>query len=152
VEADETFFQPVQEAATEWSAATGMSFLVVSVPAGSEWHDGTWRVESEAVAPHLAGTGWRAENPEPLTAHIGIDPAIVAGFGFTEDELRRAMLHEFGHALGLRFAGGDLHYEGPLPSVMYSGLRDGPNCSLHLGTPELDAWDVASPAFPRTAR
>lgn len=142
---------PAREAAAEWAAVTGIPFYVEELNEGSPT-EGVWRVERGYAEGHVAVTDSfldRAErtgqqDPNPRTARVEVNVQRAAYFGLDADEMRRVLLHEFGHALGLSFDspnGDRWHYHGKDPSVMAPRVDE---TSLHVGAPELAAWDVAS--------
>jgi len=147
----------IVDALHEWQTV-GASFPSIDVrphedaftrPDESTFAGELWIVQSEPV--NLSSEGTARACPEARavggkTGRAGVTYDVGANaiecldteyLRSTPGLLRTAVLHETGHALGLRFMGGDrFHYTGARPSVMHIGVDD--------DAPHLTCVDVAA--------
>jgi hypothetical protein len=101
---------------------------------------GVFRFGVGTERPALAYT---RGNPETKQIYVRVDLDYSRELGWvTQDGIRQVLLHETGHALGLKFAQAEgendpYHYRGTEPSVMGTELA---HASTHLGQPEIAAY------------
>ena len=110
----------VTEGVYRWEQATGGAFACeVSYEKGAARALDTIVFRDAVMSAEHAGDAEVLEVPvaKLIDAEVGLDPKESGA------NLNRLVLHEMGHAIGLRYAG-DPHYHGAAPSVMHPGLPD----------------------------
>jgi hypothetical protein len=140
VEVDPALETAAVAALSEWHTVTGISFRTVIRPT-EEQHEAGFRFAVGQERPHLARTYAEAGHS---TMRFDLEYASEL-YWIDAEALRRAALHELGHAIGLRFdpfvqETGETdtwHYRGSEPSVMKT---DALAAAPHLGRPEVEAY------------